>query len=151
MVDKAYTEAQHYQPARDAQLILENTNATVTFTANRERLVFALAEVFMNALQANPAHPIVTVRRVEAPGPTDGPMLAFEIHDNGAGFSQEAFEKVGKHFFTTRIPGLGLGLAVARKIVEAHGGLLEISAPGAAPHGLVCVLLPLRTPVATKE
>ena len=101
----------------------------------------------MNALQANAANPLVTVRRVEATGRSHSPMLAFEVHDQGQGFAKEAFEQAGKHFFTTRIPGLGLGLAVARKIIEAHGGSLEICAPGTAAHGVVRVLLPLRATV----
>ena len=78
-------------------------------------------------------------------------MLAFEIHDNGSGFTPEAFEKVGKHFFTTRIPGLGLGLAVSRKIIVAHGGSLEIVAPGTVPHGVVRVLLPLAVTMPAKK
>jgi signal transduction histidine kinase len=150
LLEKAFAESQHYHPARSAQLVLENTGTTATFPANRERLTFALAEIFMNALQANAANPSVVVRRVEATGRADGPMLAFEIHDNGVGFTAEAFAQVGKHFFTTRIPGLGLGLAVARKIIEAHGGTLEIYAPGTAPHGVVRVCLPLKVSVDVK-
>jgi signal transduction histidine kinase len=150
LLEKAFAEAQHYHPARNAQFVLENTGTTAAIQANRERLTFAIAEIFMNALLANPNHPSVVVRRLEATGRLGGPMLAFEIQDNGPGFAPEAFEKVGKHFFTTRIPGLGLGLAVARKIIEAHGGTLEISAPGASPHGVVRVSLPLTVPVEAK-
>jgi len=151
LLEKAFTEAQHYHPARNAQFILENTNTTATFPANRERLTFALAEIFMNALQANSANPVLTVRRVEAVTRAEVPMLAIEIHDNGPGFTQEAFEKVGKHFFTTRIPGLGLGLAVSRKIIEAHGGSFELNAPGTTTHGMVRVFLPLAAPAPAKS
>lgn len=146
LLEKAFAEAQHYHPVDKAQLILENAASTATFPANRERLQFAIAEVLMNATRANIDHPVVKVRRVEAESGFSGPMLAFEIHDQGTGFSREDFEKAGKHFFTTRVPGLGLGLAVARKIIEAHGGKLELGPPGAGSHGWVRVQLPLAVP-----
>jgi len=151
LLEKAFAEAQHYHPARNAQLVLEKTEGSAVIPANRERLAFAIAEVFMNALMANPSDPTVVVRRIETTGRSNGPMLAFEIQDNGPGFAPEGYEKVGKHFFTTRIPGLGLGLAVARKIIEAHGGNLEISAPGSAPHGVVRVSLPISAAVPQKS
>jgi nitrogen fixation/metabolism regulation signal transduction histidine kinase len=46
--------------------------------------------------------------------------------DNGPGFSPEALRKVPEPFFTTRNVGLGLGLAVTRKIIETHNGKLEV-------------------------
>jgi signal transduction histidine kinase/DNA-binding NarL/FixJ family response regulator len=143
LAEKAFAEAQHYLPSRNAQLVVENAPARETIHANRERLTFALAEIFMNALQANTTNPVLTVRRVDSGVPATVPTIAIEIRDNGPGFSKEASEKVGKHFFTTRIPGLGLGLAVAKKIIEAHGGSLEIVTPENIPHGIVRIKLPL--------
>ncbi|MEJ2109841.1 MAG: ATP-binding protein, partial [Acidobacteriota bacterium] len=49
------------------------------------------------------------------------------VEDNGIGISPEVMRRVGEKFFTTKpSSGTGLGLPVTRKIVEKHGGILEI-------------------------
>lgn len=48
-----------------------------------------------------------------------------EVKDDGKGFPVEALERFGEAFNTTKPRGLGLGLAMAKKIMDAHGGKLE--------------------------
>ncbi len=78
-----------------------------------------------------------------------GSGLQIEIEDNGEGFSAEAAQKAPAPFYTTRNVGLGLGLAVSRKIIESHHGRLEIPPPRPGLHGVVRVMLPMgaTTPV----
>jgi nitrogen-specific signal transduction histidine kinase/CheY-like chemotaxis protein len=154
LLEKAFEEAKNYLGSirsldHTPQLVLENMKVTTPFPGNGEKLPFAVAELLCNAIQANPNNPIVTVRRVEAAEDDGGPMLAFEVHDQGPGFNAKDFENLGRHFLSTReVGGVGLGLAVARKIIEGHGGRLEVSAPGTTPHGVVRVQLPLKASVA---
>jgi nitrogen fixation/metabolism regulation signal transduction histidine kinase len=75
--------------------------------------------------------------------------LEIEIQDNGDGFTAEAAEKVPSPFFTTRAVGLGLGLTVSRKIIETHHGKLEIVPPQPGQPGIVRVLLPVDSGIAT--
>jgi len=44
------------------------------------------------------------------------------IRDSGTGFSAEQLSRVGEPFFTTKPTGMGMGLAISRSILEAHGG-----------------------------
>lgn len=56
------------------------------------------------------------------------------VQDNGAGIDQESVEKVFDAFFTTKEKGMGMGLAICRSIIDAHGGILRAFAsrgPGA--------------------
>ena len=58
------------------------------------------------------------------------------VHDDGAGMTPEVLERIRKPYFTTKEGGTGLGVAVARGLVEQHGGRLEFkSAPGHGDHG----------------
>ena len=50
--------------------------------------------------------------------------LVFRIRDHGAGLPRGDEERIFEPFFTTRTSGTGLGLAVARRVVELHGGSL---------------------------
>jgi signal transduction histidine kinase len=46
--------------------------------------------------------------------------------DNGAGFSADVLPRAFDPFITTRTAGMGMGLAITRRLVEAHGGHVSI-------------------------
>ncbi|MDP8266421.1 MAG: ATP-binding protein [Candidatus Aceula meridiana] len=51
--------------------------------------------------------------------------IMVELEDSGCGIPVENMKKLFKHFFTSKLDGLGMGLSISRSIVEAHGGRLE--------------------------
>ena len=60
-----------------------------------------------------------------------GERMAVEVTDNGCGLPVEARDRLTEPYVTTRSRGTGLGLAIVKKIVEEHGGTLELGdAPG---------------------
>ncbi len=64
-------------------------------------------------------------------GTADGEAWV-EVADSGPGIAEEALPRVFEAFFSTKPGGTGLGLAVARSVVEGLGGRLEArNAPGA--------------------
>jgi signal transduction histidine kinase len=82
----------------------------------------ALVNVLRNAVQASPAgvKAEVTLRR-------EGQYLVFAVQDHGEGIPQGEEVRLFEPFFTTRVTGTGLGLAVARRIAEQHGGTIVAS------------------------
>jgi two-component system, LuxR family, sensor kinase FixL len=56
-----------------------------------------------------------------------GDAIAIEVRDNGPGFDPGVAERASAPFTTTKPEGLGLGLSLARSIVEAHDGTLSIA------------------------
>ena len=86
----------------------------------------AILNLILNALQATPTGGHVVVRTSG-----DNRRLVVAVRDDGEGMSAETREKVFTPFFTTREEGTGLGLPLVRRIVEQHGGSVEISStPG---------------------
>jgi len=58
--------------------------------------------------------------------PAASDMIEIILHDSGPGFSKEIIHKAFMPFFTTKAHGRGMGLAICRSIIEAHGGQLTI-------------------------
>ncbi len=139
LIEDAYQEAMRQQPSQSALLKMESGGRPFIISGNRPALKHAFSEILLNAIQANPKGGQVGVR-LQAGGVDEGQSLTIEVQDTGAGFSAEAARKIPAPFYTTRNVGLGLGLAVTRKIIESHHGKLEIVP---SPSGIVRVSLPV--------
>lgn len=55
------------------------------------------------------------------------PAVLLTVADNGPGFSSQLLQRAFEPYVTTKVQGTGLGLAIVRKIVEEHGGYIELS------------------------
>jgi len=86
----------------------------------------AILNLAANAVQAMPTGGTLTVRlrRAELKG---RPMARVELEDTGPGIAPDVEPRIFEPFFTTRPMGTGLGLAVVKRIVEAHDGVLRVS------------------------
>jgi len=147
LIQEAYQEARQHQPGEAAQLHCENQGKPAFVTGDRAALKHALAEVMLNALQANPREPKIDVK-LHAEGDNSHQDLKIEVQDNGSGFTTEAARQAPSPFFTTRNVGLGLGLTVSRKIIETHHGKLEIVPPQSGKSGVVRISLPVEIAAA---
>ncbi len=88
---------------------------------DRDRLRQVLDNLIDNAVQATPegAAPVELRARRERGG------LVIEVRDHGPGLPPGEAELIFRPFHTRRIQGTGLGLALCRRIVEAHGGTIS--------------------------
>lgn len=95
---------------------------------DREMFQQALLNLFLNAEQAMPQGGELTLVASVEPdgGPNGTPTMCLSLIDTGNGMTPEVLANVFKPFFTTRPGGTGLGLPTARKIIEAHGGTIEV-------------------------
>lgn len=57
-----------------------------------------------------------------ATGQADAGHISIDIRDNGVGVKESDLERIFEHFVSSKPQGLGMGLAISRSIVEAHGG-----------------------------
>ena len=131
-----------YQERIEAKAIRVNcryAEALPPVRADRERLEQALTNLILNAVEAMTKEGTLTIG-LDA----DDAWLAIVVTDTGSGIPPEARRRIFEPFFTTKARGTGLGLAVARRVVEEHGGAIEVtSQPGQGT--TFTVRLPLST------
>jgi signal transduction histidine kinase/CheY-like chemotaxis protein len=118
-----------------------------SITGNGRRLGQALLNVLLNAMHAVRDLPRER-RRVTVSARAEGNEVRVDIEDSGAGVSPELWERVFDLAFTSRrdAGGSGIGLAVARRVAEEHGGAITVvPAEGAGAR------FRLRLPAGTTE
>jgi PAS domain S-box-containing protein len=98
---------------------------------------FRMEQVFRNILEnalAACAPPVVIEIKAAAAELDGHPAVCVAVHDNGPGIRAEQRPKIFDPFFTTKAKGTGLGMAIAKRVVEAHRGQIalgEHDVPGA--------------------
>jgi two-component system sensor histidine kinase HydH len=102
-----------------SRIALSLEDAPHRFPLDAERVRQALTNLLLNAVQASPEGAPATARVV-----TEGDLLVFTVSDRGPGIPSGDVERIFEPFYTTRPTGTGLGLAVAQRIVQMHGGTL---------------------------
>jgi two-component system sensor histidine kinase HydH len=88
--------------------------------AQIEQVLLALLS---NAVEAMPRGGRITITGCVT---DDGRRLRIEVIDTGPGVAPDQLARIFKLFFTTKSSGTGFGLAVAKKIVERHGGTIAV-------------------------
>lgn len=111
-----------------AQVTWHSVEQNLDLLADRVQLSQVLLNLLRNAFQA--ADPLMPLK-IQLIQTRRGADVVLTIVDNGMGMARDTLSQVGSAFFTTKPEGLGVGLAIARNIIEQHGGKLRIdSAPG---------------------
>lgn len=102
----------------------------------------ALLNLMLNAVQAMAAKPGDLIIRTEKTTESDGvPAVAIHVTDTGPGMEPAVQENIFRPYFTTKSGGSGLGMPTAQRLIEAHGGRINIfSEPGKGTD--VIVILP---------
>jgi PAS domain S-box-containing protein len=136
----AFAQSDHWNSQIEVHTNLEENLPLVT--ADRVQLQQVMLNLTTNAFDA-----METVvdrdRKLRVATELNGNDSIFiAIEDTGAGFAPGHIDRIFDTFFTTKSHGMGMGLAICRTIIEAHGGSLSAS-PG-DPHGAVFrIVLPI--------
>jgi two-component system nitrogen regulation sensor histidine kinase NtrY len=134
----------------DVRIGAEGVEQPVGLVCDERLIAQALTNLVKNAAES------VQARRTRDGEPKDGFVtlrlrdldfgVQFEIVDNGLGFPEKDRHRLIEPYVTTRAKGAGLGLAIVARIVEDHGGLIELDdPPGKIVGAVVRFVLPKRS------
>ena len=121
-----------------------------TIDADSERIAEVLANLLTNALRHTPPGR----HRQGLRTPTSANQLEIAVADTGDGIAPEHLDRVFERFYrvdparSRASGGTGIGLAIVRAIVEAHGGTVTATSPGIGSGTTVTLLLPIHRPPA---
>lgn len=125
-----------FEPVPDAQVYIDHT-----------RTLMALTNVLHNAMSFTPEGGSITISAHLINNPRE---VQIRVTDTGVGLEKHQFEKIFEEFYQIEDHmirhhgGLGIGLSIARAIVNAHGGRIWAESPGLGQGSTFTIALPLR-------
>lgn len=137
----------------DIQLMRESDAASLMLYADAGLITQALSNVIRNAVEAmnesrsSKRHLCLaaTRKRIRCAGGKLADRIIIAVKDSGPGIPPDVLDRIFNPFFTTRKTGTGLGLAIVHRIIDAHGGHINIhNIPGGGT--LVELCLPPKPP-----
>jgi len=110
---------------------------------NRTEIRQTLWNILVNAVQSMPDGGCLAIETLTLPGQNGERLVQVRIADSGCGIERERLDRVFEPFYTTKEGGTGLGLAIVSRIVESHGGAVNIESE--VRRGTTCaVTFPVR-------
>jgi PAS domain S-box-containing protein len=138
---EAWNHLESARADRRAALVEQIDGTDLSCIADPFRLEQVFRNVLDNALAAGPSPGVVEIRADE--DRLQGqPAIRVAIRDDGPGIPPERRPRVFDPFFTTKARGTGLGMPIARRIVEAHGGRIGIDDDRGGPGATFLITLP---------
>jgi PAS domain S-box-containing protein len=141
LLDRVVLLAEPAARAHEVQLVRRYDPSLPSLWADADRLVQVFQNLVQNGIEAMPGGGRLTLTtrlsldtvfggRVDL-GAGSRPLVEVQVVDEGEGIPVELLDRVFDPFVTTKPRGLGLGLALAHRIIEEHRGALRVtSAPG---------------------
>ncbi len=106
--------------------VRDETGDRPTLRVDVDKIVRTFANIVSNAVDAMPDGGSLAIDTKESDHAVD-----FVFADSGIGMTKEVMEKIYAPLYTTKAKGMGFGLSISKRIIEAHGGQISVeSAPG---------------------
>ena len=125
--------------------IVDSTRNQPKILVDADKMRRVFVNLIKNAVDAMPKGGTLRI----ASKKTDG-NLEIIFADTGTGMTKETMEKIWSPLFTTKAKGIGLGLPIAKRLVEAHEGSISVESK-AGKGSTFTVTLPIRSSSESKE
>jgi signal transduction histidine kinase len=106
----------------------ELTHGVSPIEGDRVQLQQVVLNLIVNAIQAMSAVADGARNLLITTSPAEPHGVVVAVKDSGPGLAPDSLERIFNPFYSTKPDGMGMGLAICRSIVEAHGGRLRVEA-----------------------
>jgi len=121
------------------------TKDETELTVDADKMKRVVVNLIKNAVEAMPQGGSLTIRSMKI-----GNGVKLILSDTGNGMARETLNKIGSPLFTTKAKGMGFGLSISKRLIEAHGGSISFdSVPGKGT--TVTILIPTRVKAETRD
>ena len=106
------------------KMILDKPSQDIFFQFDKFQITQSLNNLIKNSIEAvqNIPNPSIEVKLIKS-----DKNISIKVTDNGIGIDKNKISKIFEPYFTTKSKGTGLGLSIVKRIIEDHGGKIEIS------------------------
>jgi signal transduction histidine kinase len=143
VVDNALVLLRHRLESYGVEVELSRAERLPEIWADPDQLKEVLVNLILNACEVMVGGGHITIGEATAEVASLGPAAVIRMSDTGPGIPESVRDKVFQPFFSTKEEGTGLGLSIATRIIEDHGGRLEL-ASGESEGATFIISLPLR-------
>ncbi|MGI9457159.1 MAG: PAS domain S-box protein, partial [Aeoliella sp.] len=143
--DRAWSSLSVHRRGTDATLEIRGDCSDTQIEADDFRIEQVVRNLFENALDAAQGAAQINVSIGETQLGQNR-ALCMSVEDNGPGIADEEVSRVFEAFFSTKRRGSGLGMAIAKRIVEEHHGTVAAEGHSATGGALFRITLPVRQP-----
>lgn len=127
LVEEALLFLRHEIDSKSIKLSVNIASTRPKILVDRIQLQQVIVNLLINSIQAivQAGSPERRIRIGTEPDKTE--TLTLSIHDSGPGIAPDTLDHIFDSFFTTKVDGMGIGLAVCQSIIAAHGGSIDAS------------------------
>ena len=144
VVEETWDHLSQARQGRSIELRQTGRLGDATAWADTQAVAQVFRNLFQNAIEASPA-----VSRIDVDFDLDRiehcPAVRVAVRDDGPGLTREQRDRIFEPFFTTKSRGTGLGMAICKRIVDAHGGRIEVGSTNGTGAEIVLILPQMRT------
>lgn len=126
-VSELVAEVLSVVPPPEGVQVVQHGEPQGVIDADRDQIRQALLNLVTNAYDAMPSGGMLTVSTASVPG-----SARITVTDTGMGMNEETRENIFTPFFTRKARGIGLGLAVTKRVIDAHGGTITVESTPSA-------------------
>ena len=105
-----------------AVVVRDMSEERPTLRIDSDKMRRVMTNIVQNAIDAMPQGGTITISSKESNG-----NIEIDFSDTGSGFSEKILQNLWKPLQTTKAKGMGLGLAICKRIVDAHGGSISVT------------------------